>query len=337
MRALVSDCFERRPAIYWADMAASSAVAYPAALYFLLAPGFGPLHVLAYFVGGLGLFRIGSFIHEIQHMRREEMRSFKAVWNVLCGVPLLMTSNTYDNHADHHSARTYGTEQDGEYVPLGSGPPWRILLYYLQVPLLPFLAVLRFGVLGPLSLLHPGLRRWVLAHASSYGINTSYVLQPARQTSQTLYALRDGACAVYVWAVGAGLALGVLPLHFLPRLYVLVVFTIGLNWTRNLAAHRYFLRSGPVSMLEQLEDTITITGGPLTELLFPIGLRYHALHHALATIPYHQLGRADRILRERLEPSAPYRRTHHRLLEVFRTLVADSRRGVVAVPGAPPA
>jgi len=337
MRALVSDCFERRSWIYWVDMVASSAVAYPAALYFLLAPGFGPLHVLAYFVGGLGVFRVGSFIHEIQHMRRDEMRGFKVVWNLLCGVPLLMTSNTYDNHADHHSARTYGTERDGEYLPLGSGPPSRIVFYFLQVLALPFLAVVRFGLLGPLSLLHPGLRRWVLAHASSYGINSDYVLQPPRQTSQALYALRDLVCGAYVWAVGIGLATGVVPLYFLPRLYVFIVFTIGLNWTRNLAAHRYYERPGPVGMTEQLEDTITITGGPWTELLFPIGLRYHALHHALATIPYHQLARADRILRERLEPTAPYRRTHHRLLEVFRTVVADARRGVVAAPGAPPA
>jgi len=150
MRDLLSDCFERSPAIYWVDMLVSIAIAYPAVLYFLLAPGFGPLHVLAYLVGGFGVFRLGSFIHEIQHMRRDEMKGFKAAWNVLCGAPFLMTSNTYDNHADHHSARTYGTEQDGEYVPLAAGPPSRILMYYLQVPLLPILAFVRFGVLGPL-------------------------------------------------------------------------------------------------------------------------------------------------------------------------------------------
>jgi fatty acid desaturase len=338
MRALLSDCFERRPWIYWSDLLASVAIAYPCALYFLLAPGFGPLHVVAYFVGGFGVFRLGSFIHEIQHMRRDEMKAFKAAWNVLCGLPLLMTSNTYDNHADHHSARTYGTEQDGEYVPLGSGPPSRILRYYLQVPLLPFLAVLRFGVIGPLSLLHPGLRRWVLAHASSYGINPRYVLQPSRQTSQRLYALRDLACGAYVLGLVAAVVTGVLPGYFVWRLYVLVVFTIGLNWTRNLAAHRYLERPGPVGMREQLEDTITITGGPWTELLFPLGLRYHSLHHVLATIPYHQLGRAHRRLLDRLDADATYRRTlHPSFASVLRNLVRDARGGVVDLPGARPA
>ncbi|NNL66048.1 MAG: fatty acid desaturase [Myxococcales bacterium] len=337
MRSLLADCFERRPWIYWTDLAVSVAVAYPAALYFLLAPGFGPLHVLAYFVGGFGLFRVGSFIHEIQHMRPDEMKGFKTVWNLVCGVPLLMTSNTYDNHADHHSARTYGTDQDGEYVPLGAGPPSRILRYYLQVPLLPFLALLRFGVIGPLSLLHPGLRRWVLAHASSYGINPDYVLEPARQTSQRLYALRDLVCGAYVIGLGVALATGALPLSFLGRLYVLVVFTIGLNWTRNLAAHRYVDHGGPIPMRGQLEDTITITGGPWTELLFPIGLRYHSLHHVLATIPYHQLGRAHRRLLAQLEPDAPYRRTLHSLTGAFRALLEEARRGAAGVPGARPA
>lgn len=334
LRDLLADCFVRRPLVYWLDLLASTAVAYPAALYFLLAPGFGPLHVVAYLVGGFALFRIGSFIHEIQHMRRDELKAFKVVWNLVCGVPLLMTSNTYDNHADHHSARSYGTERDGEYVTLGAGPPSRILLYYLQVPLLPLLALVRFGVLGPLSLLHPGLRRWVLAHASSYGINTSYVLQPARQSSRALYALRDLVCGAYVIALVVAVATGFLPLYFVGRLYCLVVFTIGLNWTRNLAAHRYRDHGGPVGMIEQLEDTVTITGGLTTELLFPLGLRYHSLHHVLATIPYHQLGKAHRRLLARLGPDAPYRRTlYPSLASVLRNLVADARSGA-GVPGA---
>ena len=328
MRDLLADCFERRPAVYWTDLLLTAMVAYPAALYFLLAPGFGAWHLAAYFVGGFAVFRMASFIHEIQHMRRDEMKGFKLAWNLLCGVPLLMTSNTYDNHADHHSARTYGTSHDGEYVSLGSGPPYRILLYYLQVPLLPILAVVRFALLGPLSLLHPPLRRWVIRRASSYGINSHYELLPPRQSSQALYAARDLACGVYVLGVAAALATGALPLYFLARLYVLVVFTIGLNWTRNLVAHRYYERSGPVSMREQLLDTVTITGGLSTELLFPIGLRYHSLHHVLATIPYHNLGHAHRRLLERLAPDAAYRRTlYPTFLSVVRGLVADSRGG----------
>jgi fatty acid desaturase len=337
MRNLVGDCFDRRPAVYWLDLLASTAIAYPLTLYYLLAPGFGPLHVAAYLMGGLAVFRIGSFIHEIQHMRRDEMKGFKIAWNILCGVPLVMTSNTYDNHADHHSARTYGTERDGEYVPMGSGPPSRILLYFLQVPLLPFLAFFRFGVLGPLSFLHPRLRAWVLGHASSYGINPKYVLEPGRQTSPRLYALRDLACGAYVLGLVAAVATGVLPLQFLGRLYLFVVFTIGLNWTRNLAAHRYFEREGPVSMAAQLEDTITITGGLATELLFPVGLRYHSLHHVLATIPYHNLARAHRRLMDQLEPGALYRRTiHPSFWSVLGQIVADARTGA-SVPGARPA
>jgi fatty acid desaturase len=213
----------------------------------------------------------------------------------------------------------------------------RILLYYLQVPLLPLLALFRFGVLGPLSFLHPGLRRWVVGRASSYGINPEYVLEPARQTSPRLYALRDAVCGAYVIGLVAAVATGVLPLYFAWRLYVFVVFTIGLNWTRNLAAHRYLDRSAPRSTEGQLEDTITITGGPATELLFPLGLRYHSLHHALATIPYHNLGRGHRRLMAELAPDSPYRRTiHPSLRSVLRELLANARQGA-SLTGARPA
>ena len=177
----------------------------------------------------------------------------------------------------------------------------------------------------------------MLAHASSYGINPNYVLEPARQTSPRLYALRDLVCGAYVLGLVAALATGALPLYFLGRLYVLVVFTIGLNWTRNLAAHRYVDHGGPVNMVGQLEDTITIQGGPWIELLFPIGLRYHSLHHVLATIPYHQLGRAHRRLLSELAPDAPYRRTLHSLTGTLRTLVQEARRAAAGVPGARPA
>jgi fatty acid desaturase len=135
-------------------------------------------------------------------------------------------------------------------------------------------------------------------------------------------------CGAYVIALVVAVATGLLPAYFVWRLYLLVVFTIGLNWTRNLAAHRYRELGGPVGMVEQLEDTVTITGGLTTELLFPLGLRYHSLHHVLATIPYHELGRAHRRLLERLAPDAPYRRTlYPSLLAVLRNLLTDARSG----------
>jgi fatty acid desaturase len=37
-----------------------------------------------------------------------------------------------------------------------------------------------------------------------------------------------------------------------------------------------------------------------------VGLRYHALHHLLPSVPYHNLGIAHRRLAAVLDPASPY-------------------------------
>jgi fatty acid desaturase len=44
-------------------------------------------------------------------------------------------------------------------------------------------------------------------------------------------------------------------------------------------------------------------------LIAPVGLRYHALHHHLPSLPYHSLGAVHRALVAELPPDAPYRQT----------------------------
>jgi fatty acid desaturase len=68
-----------------------------------------------------------------------------------------------------------------------------------------------------------------------------------------------------------------------------------------------------MTFIGQIEDSISIPGHPLlTELLFPVGLRYHSLHHLFPSLPYHSLGTAHRRLMARLPPDSPYRRTVRR-------------------------
>lgn len=68
-----------------------------------------------------------------------------------------------------------------------------------------------------------------------------------------------------------------------------------------------------MSFEEQIEDSINFAGGSLlTALLFPVGLRYHALHHWFPALPYHSLGRAHRRLMAQLPADSPYRRTVRR-------------------------
>jgi fatty acid desaturase len=90
-----------------------------------------------------------------------------------------------------------------------------------------------------------------------------------------------------------------------------------------------------MTYLEQLEDSINLPGQPLlTELLFPVGLRFHALHHLFPTLPYHALPTAHRRLMARMPEDSPYRRT---VAQSFLGVVADmwraaASRAAVATP-----
>src|SRR5690606_739700 len=119
-------------------------------------------------------FRLGTFMHEIQHFSGEAMRRFTIGWNILCGIPMLMPSFLYDNHASHHRNSTYGTIDDGEYLPLGRGALRHFAVYGVQAVLLPLFVAFRFLYLTPLALLNRAWRYFVLSRFSFYGINPHY-------------------------------------------------------------------------------------------------------------------------------------------------------------------
>ncbi len=312
MRRLVADLFAYRPALYWIDFMLTAGLGYALALAYLT--GSGPVwaQALAFVGAGVLLFRAGTFMHEIVHMNGQAMPGFRLFWNLTYGIPLLMPSLMYRNHLDHHNVNRFGTPQDGEYLPLGSAPAGETIKYLIQVPILPVLAVLRFLVVTPLSYLHPGLRRWVLRRASSYGSNPYYQRQVPPDEPLALWALQEWACFAWLAFLASLFGTGALPWALLGKVYLLMTFAIGLNWVRNLAAHRYVNTGERMSLQGQLEDSINITGQTwLTALLFPIGLRYHALHHLFPAMPYHAMGEAHRRLMAKLPSGASYRMTDY--------------------------
>jgi fatty acid desaturase len=308
-RDIVKDLFKPDPRIVWLDMLASIAVAYPAAAFYFQAPFSNPWKWAALLVSGLALFRLGTFMHEIQHFSGNEMRRFTLGWNLLCGIPMLMPSFLYDNHASHHRNTTYGTADDGEYLPLGRGAWGHFAVYVAQAVLLPLFVAFRFLFLTPLALANLAWRRLVLERFSFYGINPHYRHTPPSPMPRS-WAWLEAATMVRAWAIPAMVAAGVNPPSHLFELYLLACVSLGLNYVRNVAAHRYRNDGAPMTYTEQLLDSVNITGHPLwTELLFPVGLRYHALHHIFPTLPYHNLGRAHRRLMAQLPADSPYRRT----------------------------
>jgi fatty acid desaturase len=311
-RALVREHFAPKPQWFWPDMLLTAAIAYGAAVLCFLQPAFSWLGIAAFVVSGFAIFRVATFIHEIVHLRRGTLPGFTVAWNVLVGIPMMTPSYFYDNHSDHHNRQHYGTPADGEYLPLAQSPLREIALYFLQVPIIPALAVIRFVVITPLTYLSPALRRLVDRRASSY-ISNPYYKKPA-DTPPPAFIWRVAEFAVFaLYGTLLGLTVaGLLDWTVLAKIYALAMFAILLNWVRNLAGHTFTNSGEPMSHVAQFEDSITVDGNPIVcELMFPLGLRYHALHHLFPAMPYHELGRAHRKLMAQLSPAsrAAYMRT----------------------------
>jgi len=324
-KELIQDLFVPKPLLYWTDFLITVSVAYGFAAITIMAAPFSLIQVTTFLLSGAALFRVGTFIHEIVHMSGRTMIGFRVAWNVACGVPLLMHSLLYSNHLDHHNPRKHGTPADGEYLPLASAPTREIVLYFAQVPVLPLLAAVRFLVLVPLSFFHPFLRRWLLERWSSYAINPYYRRAIPPTEPHRLWIALDGVCFLWLAVLLILVLKGLLTWTMVGLFYCLSTYSLGLNWVRNLAAHRYANTGGDMTFAEQVEGSINIVRSSLvTLLLFPVGLRYHGLHHLFPSLPYHALGEAHRRLMNALPEDSPYRRT---CCPGFFTALRDLLRG----------
>ena len=219
---------------------------------------------------------------------------------------MMVPSFSYNSHTHHHSSRHYGTEGDGEYLPLASGSVWGIVAFLTQIVFQPILVYLRYLILTPISFLHPKLRRWTLAHASSLVINFRYE-KHAREGKSTF---ADTCWEIATWfraVVMIALVLsGTMPMVRLPKLLLIAMFVLTLNHLRTLTAHRYRNEGDTMSHMDQFLDSTNVSGNWLTELICPLGLRYHALHHLFPGLPYHNLGEAHRRLTNQLPSDSAY-------------------------------
>ena len=122
--------------IYWADMLGSVALGY-AALFTTMALSW-PLALVSGIVAVLALYRAGSFIHELTHIKKGAVKGFRFAWNLIVGVPLLVPSFMYEGvHNQHHAKRYYGTVDDPEYLPLALMHPWTLPLFLIAAALAP--------------------------------------------------------------------------------------------------------------------------------------------------------------------------------------------------------
>ena len=308
-RELVGDLYERSPLIYWTDFLLSIGGAWGLAAVYFLAPPWSLLQAAAFVLSAMLFLRAGTFMHELVHLPRRQMAWFGRAWNLLQGIPLLMPWILYRNHADHHNTRLFGTPADAEYIPLASSPLRETVKYLAQIPVMPLFMIVRFGILGPLSAFHIGLREWVLTAASAAVVNPYYRKRFPRQDERHLMIM-EALCFGYLCIIAALVYAGAITGTHLLKAYLLLAFALALNWVRTLASHGFGNRGDRMTYIEQMSDSINITGQTwLTAFLFPVGLRYHALHHLFPALPYHNLGIAHRRLSEHLPPDAPYHAT----------------------------
>lgn len=309
---LVRDLLTPNPWIYWADFLFHIMLGWMAFFTALFSPFFSLWQLGGFVVAVLALYRSAIFVHELAHLKKGSFKNFRLVWNIICGIPFMIPSFTYDGvHNDHHKPDVYGTSADGEYLPFATRRPAEMVVYVLLSLLIPVFLVVRFVLLTPLSYLIPPLRKIVWERASSLTIDPNY--RRAADAIRNDFNWRQqelGAC-LFGASVIALVVLEVFPYALLVLWYLTAVTVFFLNSLRTLAAHAYRNPGNhKMTLAEQYLDSVNIPGNFLiTPLWAPVGLRYHATHHLFMSMPYHNLGKAQRRLVNGLTDNTQYIKT----------------------------
>jgi fatty acid desaturase len=309
---LVRDLMKPNPWIYWTDFMFHIMLGWTAFFRAFSAPLFSIGQLVSYVVAVLALYRSAIFVHELAHLKKGTFKIFRLAWNSICGIPLMIPSFTYDGvHNNHHKPDVYGTSRDGEYISFATRKPIKMIGYVLLSFLLPILLAARFLLLAPLSYLIPPLRKIVWERASSLTIDPSYRRAENAIRNDLNWRQQEIATCLFAAIVITFFVLGVLPYSLLALWYLVALAIFILNSLRTLAAHAY-RNPGEhkMTLAEQYLDSINIPGNfLLTPLWAPVGLRYHATHHLFMSIPYHNLGKAQRRLVNGLTDNTLYLKT----------------------------
>lgn len=307
LRERVKTLMRPNPAIYWTDFLLSVAGAWAGFGLLFFSPTGSLAGVAGFALAVLLFYRSLLFAHEIVHLRRGTLTGFEATWNLLCGYFMFLPTMLYRGvHNDHHNVATYGTVRDPEYVPL-AGQRLRIVASVARDLVLPLLLFTRFALLSPLGWVSPRFRRVLHERYSALSFNPDYRRRLGPGDSGRL--VRQEVATFFAWwgMIAAAAHFGTLAKALGCFLAIQTTMSLA-NIIRTLASHKYGNHPrATVDRDTQLMDSIDLPGGWLTELWAPVGMRFHALHHFLPGIPYHNLATLHRELLLHLPRDSRYR------------------------------
>jgi fatty acid desaturase len=309
---LTRDLNAPSPRIYWADFLSSAVLGYIAlAAAILSAPLW--LQIVSGVISILALYRAGSFIHKITHIKHSAVPGFRFGFNAMIGVPMLVPSYMYEGvHNLHHARTRYGTDQDPEYLPLALMKPWTLPLFILVSLLAPFALLFRNAVLAPLSLVVPALRRTVVERYSGLVINPAFRRRPAEGEARRNWMIQESAASLWAILLLSGVFTGVVPLGAFLIFIAIASGVAVLNQVRTLVAHLWENDGEPLNVTAQFLDSVNVPPPALLPAIWaPVGLRYHAIHHLLPGVPYHNLGEAHRRISTALDANSAYHRANY--------------------------
>jgi fatty acid desaturase len=318
--------------IYWTDFLASTIIGYAGVAGAILAPTLA-WALAAALIAILALYRAGSFIHELTHIRKNALPGFRFAWNLLVGVPLLIPSYMYEGiHSLHHNRTKYGTVDDPEYLPLALMKPWTVPLFVVAAAFAPLALLFRYAVLTPMSFLVPPLRRIVVERYSGMIINPLFRRKAPDGDFRRMWAWQEGGAWAWSSLLIAAGVFGWVPLRALLIFGAIAAATLVLNQIRTLVAHLWENDGEVLTVTGQFLDSVNVPPpGLLPELWAPVGLRYHALHHLLPGVPYHSLAEAHRRLKDVLPTDSQYHGANYASLpKLVANLMAGSARGAAA-------
>lgn len=305
---LTRDINTARQEIYWPDMIGSALLGYATLAGAILVETTWQAIALGV-VSVFALYRALLFIHEITHLHRDALPGFRTAWNLLVGIPMLTPSLMYESvHTLHHARTKYGTVEDPEYMPLALMKPWTLPLFVLVAALAPLAVLLRWGVIAPLGLIFPSMRRAAWERFSSLSINPSFRRRPAEGKERRWFLFQQiGASVWAIFLMTTPFWLGWRPLAIA---FVIAAAVAVFNQLRTLVAHLWENDGESMTVTAQYLDSVNVPSF-IAGIWAPVGLRYHAVHHLIPSMPYHSLHEAHKRISAKLGDQSTFAEASH--------------------------